>query len=416
MDRTRGGHAVFCLCALILALIIGWTTWHLPRQTDFFDFRIYRDAIHSWVGGHDLYSFQEPHTIGGLGFTYPPFAALVLLPVAMLPLTAAEWTMTAISLAICVGAGFTFGLVMGRRFQRPPLVCGVLATAALLGLEPIRQSLGYGQINIVLLGLVLLDIWLLSGSRRGSGIAIGVAAAIKLTPAILILVLLTAGYRAAARRGVLAFVAAALFAAVVQWRESWRFWTSALWDTARVGSPSRVANQALSGVIARAQHHREPSTVLWLAGAALVTVGAMWFGRRVTAERGWWSVLRMLTVGAAASTAASPISWSHHYWWCVPALAALTYYTAATYQLSKSRAVLPGVALVAAFLAFALGPADIVRYVRPLGSWTTPLCADLFLFATVLVCAVLVFARTVNSPATDDSLGDRADSFVLATS
>jgi alpha-1,2-mannosyltransferase len=373
------------IAALILAAGVLWTTWHLPHQTDFFDLRIYRDAVRYWLHGHDLYAYWEPHT-ARLGFTYPPFAAVVLTPLAMLPARGAWWTMTALSLVICIVAGGRFGASIGARFHRPPVVAGILGVALVLGLEPIRESLGFGQINIVLLGLVLLDMWLLSTGRAGSGIAIGLAAAIKLTPAVLIVALLFSGQRSAARRAALAFVGAGALAAACDGRESWRYWTSIIWKTDRVGlHPAKTGNQSLSGVVARAEHLAHPTSI-WLFFAVAALALSAWFAHRAT---GWWADIRLLCVAAAASTAASPISWTHHYWWCVPALGAMTYFAARTGSL------LAWFALVLSYGAFAIGPIQIAPYLERAGlGWANPIRSDLYGYISLLICLVLIFGRT----------------------
>jgi alpha-1,2-mannosyltransferase len=386
--RTTAADLRWSLTALALGALVLWSTWRLPRETDFYDLRIYHDAIRSWLHGHELYDYEEPGT-GGLGFTYPPFAAVLMAPLGWLSVRSAAWTMTGISLAICGLVGYGVGALIGRRFARPQAVAGVLGIALVLGLEPIRQSLGYGQINVLLLGLVALDMWLVSAGRSGAGAAIGIAAAIKLTPAVLILALFAAGHRTAGRRAVLGFLGASALAAAADPGESWRYWTSTLWQTSRVGKPSGVANQAVSGVLARAMHEAEPSALLWLGCAVAVVGAALWFARRA---HGPWADVRLLCVACAASTAASPISWSHHYWWAVPALGAMAY------RAARTRSLLAVTALVAAYAAFAVGPSDAVRYLHSLGPWASPILSDLFTFGSLLVCAALVAGRMDPEP------------------
>jgi alpha-1,2-mannosyltransferase len=362
-----------------LSLVLLWMSWQLRRQTDFLDMRIYRNATRYWLQGHGLYTFQQPGTRNHLGFTYPPFGALILLPLAALSEQQAQWTLAALNVAICAACGSGYGIALARRFGWSLPASAVLATAAVLSLEPIRESLGFGQINIVLLGLVSLDIWLLSTGRRG-GYAIGVAAAIKLTPAVLILALFAARRGDAGRRAVLGALAATAGAAAVAPGASWRYWTQQVWETSRVGEPGRVANQAWSGVLARALEVAHPPTLAWALGAAAAVGAALLFARRAAR---WWPIARVIAVAAAASTAASPISWTHHFWWAVPALAALAY------RAAETRTATAVAVFAAVYALFAIGPLRLEQTLHH-RLWLGHAASELYLYATVLACAALM--------------------------
>jgi alpha-1,2-mannosyltransferase len=116
---------------------------------------------------------------------------------------------------------------------------------------------------------------------------------------------------------VAAGTAAALtaLAAAVDRRDSWRYWTSAVWDTRRIGDPGFVWNQSLRGALLRAAHSATGGTALWIACAAVVGVGGLALAARLHA-----SGEEVLAIGVAALTGllVSPISWDHHWVWIVP--------------------------------------------------------------------------------------------------
>jgi alpha-1,2-mannosyltransferase len=377
--------AIFTVGALALSVVVLWWSWHLQRQTDWLDLRIYRNAINYWRHGNQLYDFAQPGTRNHLGFTYPPFGAFILAPLAVAPLRVAEWGFTLINLTICCVAGSTFALSLARRLAVPAWPSAILGSALVLGMEPIRESLGFGQINIVLLALVLLDMWLLSTNRRGGGIAIGLATAIKLTPIVLIIALLANRRTAAARRAAITFAVASIVAALVAPSTSLRYWLHEVQQTSRVGHPARVSNQSWAGVVARFERTAEPSTAAWFAGAVLAVVVAIVFARKAT---GWWPVVRVLSVAGAAATMASPISWTHHFYWSIPAVAALIYHAAAT------RSKISIAAAITVYAMFATGPMRLGHMTRGWGHWTWVVSCDLYLYATLITCAVLIFGPT----------------------
>ncbi|MCZ9336506.1 glycosyltransferase 87 family protein, partial [Streptomyces sp. TRM76130] len=75
---------------LVLALATAVTvfTATVPLLRDWFDLRVYHGTVDSWIHhGGAIYDYRVPGTT--YGFTYPPFAALAMLPMALLGLPAA---------------------------------------------------------------------------------------------------------------------------------------------------------------------------------------------------------------------------------------------------------------------------------------------------------------------------------------
>lgn len=279
----------------------------IPTFRHFFDLGVYRGAVHSWlIDGGDLYDFRYHGT--EYGFTYPPFAALAMSPLAAMP-----WPV-AIAASVVVNG---FAVVMLLRWFVVPILEQhgwprwtplALAFIAIVVFEPARDTFSYGQVNLVLLVLVCADFKSLPNGRW-AGVGIGLASAIKLTPAVFIgYLVLSRQYRAAATAAGTAVVAT-LLTLVVAPRESLTFWTDALWDTDRVGKLEYVSNQSLRGVLARV----DAPSAYWLIAVGLVLAFWLWLVR--TSDRG---------VGFAATGIVgcliSPITWVHHLVWVMPAL------------------------------------------------------------------------------------------------
>src|SRR4051812_9883124 len=116
-----------------------------------------------------------------LPFTYPPTAALLFVPLALFP-TQVAWGL--LGAASVVGLAVVISTTIGALPGRPPWLTPARATPVLtvllLALEPVWRTLFLGQINLVLMAMVVLDVLVLKGSRY-SGVLIGVAAAVKLT-------------------------------------------------------------------------------------------------------------------------------------------------------------------------------------------------------------------------------------------
>lgn len=305
--------------AAFAAWVFGETVGQHHRQ---FDLRLYYDAINYWLTGHDLFSYAQPDAVNiSLGFTYPPIAAVLMSPMGLLPYA----VVLVMSLAAIIGAGAAFVyLVLRERVRLPrPLMLALagVATAFAFTLEPFRQTLSFGQINIYLGLLVLIDLLVLG--RRGSkwtGVGIGLATAIKLTPGIFIIYLFVIGRWRAGLTAIGTVVGAGLVSAVIAPSETWRYFTSLMWETSRVGFLDTTTNQSINGLIARLDAPFAPDRLPWLILAALVMVVGFWRARRAALAG---DELAGLTIAGLVGVLVSPVSWVHHIVWVFPAMVIL---------------------------------------------------------------------------------------------
>jgi alpha-1,2-mannosyltransferase len=228
----------------------------------------------------------------------------------------ANWLLTAATIG-CVAAvlrSFAAGTAgeAGARMRR--LLPRALPAALLL--EPIRSTLTYGQINVLLMALVSFDC-LTRAPRWPRGTGVGIAAALKLTPAVFVLFfLLRRDLRSAARAG-LSFAACTGAAFALAPHDSLRYWTQVAYQPARIGGISFASNQSVLSTLARLGLSTHARTGLWLALCLLVAALAV-SGMRGALKAG--QVTSALLLNAVAGLLISPISWSHHWVWAAPAL------------------------------------------------------------------------------------------------
>jgi alpha-1,2-mannosyltransferase len=310
------------------------------------DLDIYRGAVRTALAGQDLYAYTYVHpTIHGLGFTYPPFAALVLVPFALLDSVPAKVIWTALTFVVTVAAIFLLVRASGRGVvagstARSPRVAWVAGLSIPVMLSyPFLHNLVVGQVSLFVIALALFDHLL---PRRWQGSLVGIAAAIKLTPLVFLpYYLITKQWRqAAVCTG--AFLAATALAWLVLPGASLAYWTDKLWQTGRVGRTDSTVNKSLLGLLSRQLPDGVPTTLVWLAVAAAVAVLAYWQASRHLAAGS--PLAAALAVGAL-SVAVSPISWPHHQLWLV--------FAACWYLLLGGRtATLLGVGLFVIFLGY----------------------------------------------------------------
>jgi alpha-1,2-mannosyltransferase len=289
-----------------------------PAVHGFFDLRVYRGAVMWWLDGHSLYSFTLGDT--AYGFTYPPFAAVCMLPLAFVPTGAAEVLTTVASAAAVVAITFWLVAPLARRHGWTRWFAVALAVPPVFAMEPIRETLGYGQLNILILALVVADVIALRRGWVWAGAGIGLATALKLTPGLFIVFLFLAGRRRAAAAATGTLLGATLLAFVVNGAASWQYWTDTLWQTSRVGRLDKWSNQSLLGMLARLADPGAPDRRLWVVLVGVVLVLGMW--RAVRAYRCGDDLVAVTLTGLTACLV-SPISWTHHFVWVVPAVVVL---------------------------------------------------------------------------------------------
>jgi alpha-1,2-mannosyltransferase len=312
----------------------------------FVDLHVYRAGAVAIVHGTWLYGVRW----WGLKFTYPPFAAVVFTPLAVLP-----WR---VAVVLVLAANVAATPLMFYLALRLPPVSGWLtrANAARLALavavvaiflEPVYTTVAFGQVNILLTVLVLIDLTLPADSA-GKGLATGIAAGIKLFPLLFVL------YLAATRRFRAAVVALGTFAAtiaigyaVVPGASEYYYGDLTFLRSSRIARYSNDWNQSLLGAVARTIGH-EPGpqwlilvAIVGLAGFALAARA----GRRGDDATGY---------GLCAVTAllVTPISWTHHWVMAVPALllAALAVWHRRHEAPAKARFWLAAIGILAIFL------------------------------------------------------------------
>lgn len=296
------------------------------------DLEVYRFGVQAWLGGGDMYG-PLPETAGriALPFIYPPFAAFVMVPLAVVP-WAVAWVGLLVLSVIALGATL---FVVARRLWPSGGLGGALSVASIalplalavqpgraidfdhpiaggppLALEPVLQTIEFGQINLLLMALVALDC-LVDRPKWPRGMLIGIAAAIKLTPAAFVLYfLLRRDYRSAAVAAVTGAVATAIGFAVAP-GSSLTFWLGN--PAGGVSGSPFFTNQTFQAVLVRAGVDGPARTVGWLLASAVLLALAAPVIRRAPAPLA-------LVATAGVALLVSPTSWSHHWVWIAPAL------------------------------------------------------------------------------------------------
>ena len=341
-----------------------------------YDANVYREGAQAVLSGHDLYN-----NLHRAGFTYTPFAALAFVPLAPLATSVMGvlWTTVSmvcleLSIWLCVG---WIGIA------RKGLRVGITAAACLaaIWLDPVSSTLLLGQVNLVLMLLVLVDCWLPDGNRW-KGIGVGVAASIKLLPAFFILYfLVTRRLRAAA-------LAAATFAATVAVgfvalpKDSIKYWGGTVLESSRVGDPQNPRSQSLQSLLVRWLHTSQDIRPAWLVLSLAIVIAALTIA--VWANGKGDQLLAVCTC-AAATLLISPITWQHHWVWVVPFLLWLAP------QAWRSRSRLLWIAAAVALTEFYVRPyqwipVDQVADLH-LGTWQLALSSTYALSAIVLLAA-----------------------------
>ena len=418
--RKTASPSPVWLRLLPVALLV-WPVWSLLGDwgKQGLDFSVY------WFGGSilnqagaspsDLYG-PTVATAGGpqLPFTYPPFAALVFGLLARLPQNMALNLFNVAGVAV---AGWV-AVTIVRYWSSKAKLRGALSTTrscwvaaalflAILFLGPWRETLAFGQINILLMGLMVVD--LLGGLSkrrrfRGSGFLVGVAAGIKLTPLVFgLYFLMRKDWRGLANMA-LGFASTVLLGWLLRPAESLEFWLEILPDTSRIGGAGYVDNLSVKGALLHFGVPQDAVTLPWLALSLATLVLAALLIRAASAQG---ARVVAISTTALAMLLISPVSWSHHWVWMavvLPAFAWTIKETPARFRIH--RWVMSGVLAISTTVFFfspktigtALGAADLD--VQTPGLWIMASSAGVFCAVAILLTWFGALRR--NSVRTED--------------
>ncbi|MFC0625778.1 glycosyltransferase 87 family protein [Kribbella deserti] len=304
--------------AVAVAAFVGFCLWNWPPSSLQFDLRVYVAAAGDFLAGLDIYEASVRHPEIGMAFTYPPFAAILFAPLSLVGTGVGR----VITVLICAFSTLAIGLVSARAiWPHLPAVrlrtLGLAIGAAGVALEPVRSTFDYGQINLILTAMLLVDLLGYLPSRY-RGVLIGIATGIKLTPGIfLIYLVVTRRYREAATAAA-ATIATMVIGFLAMPAESIKFWFKLIYDPGRPGASHFISNQSLRGMADRLTYGE--GALYWLVLALAALVLGMYAARRAYFAG---QHLEAILLAACTALLISPISWTAHWVWALPICALL---------------------------------------------------------------------------------------------
>lgn len=336
--RCFSAHPVRWSAALLAISVTTRLLWALltPNGMNFVDLHVYVDGSAALLRG-GLYDFTYSRDTPDfpLPFTYPPFAALVFLPLHHLPFDMLGIAWQLLTVAALFGViRIALELLVGPDVRAPRWTSVALTwTAVGLWTEPVRTTLDYGQINVFLVLAVMLAVrssrWWLSGGL------VGVAAGIKLTPAISGLYFLARRRWGAAFFSAVVFAATVLVSGLVLGDQARVYFTTLFGDADRIGPVGSVWNQSLRGALSRVVGDDVGTGPLWLAAVAVSAALAFAAWRALGPDDRLGTIIVVQLFGLLVS----PISWVHHWIWVIPLVLWLVYGPLAQHRGARAFAV-----------------------------------------------------------------------------
>jgi len=346
--------AAIAVAAAVVWLVSGAYMFHFGASWHL-DLRVYREA------GSALYHHGSPFTVdftaNHLPFTYTPFALLVLSPLAFGRLGLVEtlwWLASAVSLVGATYLLLTTGTSLAGR--RAWAVAALLCATASLALEPVRSNFDYGQINLILMVMIVADVTRVRAPWRG--VLVGLAAAIKLTPLVFLFYFAAARDWRSLARGVGTVVVVTGASWLVLPSDSARYWFHEVTNARRTGALGVVSNQGWNGLV-----HRSPfdgghfGTVVWLVLSLATLAGGVVLTRWLVEGA---RTVEALTVLALTELLVSPVSWTHHWSWLVVVPIVAVGLWSVHRQVAVALLVLLGLAVAAPYLWLQHGPLAFV--------------------------------------------------------
>ena len=330
-----GVMATAAVLVAVLALPSPWNGWPIP------DLQVYAEGARLLVEGADPYG--RPLGMGNLPYTYPPFSLIVFLP-----LTVVTPGLLVLGVGNTALMGAAIWAVLRTYPARGMQLVGVTGSQAVLGagvllgaqfLQPVPSNTRLGQINVLLMSVICVD--LLAVRARGRGILTGITAMVKLTPLVFVLYPLWSRQGRTLRNFLVTVAVCLALSLVVMWGITERYFSSGIVDQDLPGRtyPGVTWNQSLRGMALRIVApgvlgpapgvSTVPAELMWVCSAILVGVLLLLAlrGLEVTKDQALG-----LSYLAVLGVLVSPVSWTHHWVWIVP-LAAAAWWSARRFPL-----------------------------------------------------------------------------------
>jgi alpha-1,2-mannosyltransferase len=280
------------------------------------DVEVYRQAGVSILTGRPVYSAmtEAPQL---LPFTYPPFAAVIAIPLALLPFGAIGWLWTLAQIAATAAIVWYAGWRLIHRTGTLAPVTLALLTVPMLWLHPVSDGIRFGQVNAFMVLAALMD---LRRPRPGllrhvpPGVLVGLAMSIKLTPGVFVVHYLVNRRWKEAATAVVTAVVVTLGSWVLLPEASFAFWGGALQDPTRLGPNAGTSNQSIRGLLLRVGPAGLAGDALWLVLVAVVGFVGFQLARRSYLAGD--SISEVAAIGLMA-VLLSPVAWIHHLHWMV---------------------------------------------------------------------------------------------------
>jgi alpha-1,2-mannosyltransferase len=349
LDRIRGhwllatGAAAF---VVVLGLWVAFAEVDPHAALNFVDLNVYTDGgliVRHMLPGYHPHGDSPLYSWGGLGslqlkFTYTPFAAIAFVAVSLVPWHLAKDLSVAVNvIALLAALWFTYGGLGYRSRSRVRLGATLLTAAVVFWSEPVLRTIYLGQINLVLMALIIWDLCQPSEGRWWKGAATGVAAGIKLVPLIFIpYLLLTRRFREAAM-ACAGFVVTVVLGFAVLPGDSVTWWFHGVFTQShRTGFIGWAGNQSLSALATRLTGSVHAGVPPWLVLAVLFGVAGLACAAMLYRAG---HPMPALLLTELTGDLISPISWDHHWVWFAPGVAVAAAYGVRYWRSARALAV-----------------------------------------------------------------------------
>lgn len=302
--RLGAVRAVLWLLAALLAARQIAAVLSTPRGERLTD-------LETWVGPYGVL-----HVNGSLyestQFTGTPFAGLVLKPLTRSAEQTLGWGWTFGTLLLVVALGVVAARALpGPVSRRTSLLAAPVAISLLMLSLPVRNTFTLGQTSVLPVLLVLLGCFVVKG-ERGSGVLIGLGAALQPTLLLFAPLLWLTGRRRAAVSTGATFAATVVVAWVAMPRDSWTYWVHHMAGVGLGNVSDGFANQSLHGALLRFGLSGTVEVLVFCLLAVAVTVLGM---RRAVTYAHDGQLLLAAALTGCVSVAVAPTAWQHQLLW-----------------------------------------------------------------------------------------------------
>ena len=312
------------------------------------DFRVYYYVSKLFLQGINYYAHPE---LLHISYSYPPIDFLLFLPFTVFSFPIAETIWTILNFIFLLASLYYLSKIFSLRLFS---TLGMLLSGLTFMAFPTKFTIGMGQLNLLVLFLIVYGLWLAKQKKFiSTGVLLGAALSIKFSPVFLPFYFLLRLNKKVLSGMILTFLITLLLVVIFVPYHTYTYYILKIFPDFVVSSwKLEYYNQSLSGVIGRSVGTGAGAGYLKTI-ITLVAVSVTFWVILKNKQKDFLSTLIVIGTLITLSLLFNTFSWQHHFVWTI-----IPFYSSVFFMLKKKMGTKYYIALIISYVLISINFSD----------------------------------------------------------